>query len=175
MSTYWDEVGTVEVDGREFIIDVTGDDGCDLPWECCDGHGPVSEWTQRAKRPGERVLSQDGRYFRYYDWQEAAKMARRDGWNAEPYDAPGRIQRAVQSDFDFLRRFCEGQWCYLTVRARVLDEEGEPDDDSAEYCGMVESDDMDHVLDIGRENASEYLHRNTPNILPHDRLKMAEV
>jgi hypothetical protein len=39
-----------------FSLVVALDDLNDPPWERADGHGPVSDWTRREKRPGERVL-----------------------------------------------------------------------------------------------------------------------
>lgn len=64
---------------------IVRDEHMGAPWEEHDGHGPVSEWTDRAKRPGERVLNEDRGSKRYYDFQEAVKIARRDGWGWIPH------------------------------------------------------------------------------------------
>lgn len=111
---------TIEVSGLTFRVNFEYDAG--RPWENSDGHGPVREASHGydghiIKRPGERVLYAGGRneYSWVYDWQEACKLARKDGWNAEPYDAPGRIERAVQADFDYLRQWCTEQWQYVCV------------------------------------------------------------
>ena len=69
------------------------DSGHGAPWEECDGHGPVSDWTTRAKRPGELVLCSDGSHKRYYDFAEACRIARRDGWGY----MPGKVITAQNS------------------------------------------------------------------------------
>ena len=61
------------------------DDDNTPPWERSDGHGPVTAWTSRAKEPGELVLSKDRGSYRLYDFAEACKIARRDGWQPAPY------------------------------------------------------------------------------------------
>lgn len=78
----WDG-DTFEHRGYTFRLTVERDDYMSEPWKEHDGHGPVSEWTRREKRPGERLLVSDGRDYgskRYYDVQEATRIARRDGW-----------------------------------------------------------------------------------------------
>ena len=77
---------TFEYKGRMFSVEIESDDDYGAPWEECDGHGPVSDWTTRAKRAGEMVLCSDNRgsFRRYYDVQEACKIAKRDGWGFMP-------------------------------------------------------------------------------------------
>lgn len=99
------------------------DENAEMPWEMSDGHGPVRYSAkphteqQSNKHPGERPLNQPTRNERqyYYNWAEACKLARVDGWHCEPYDAPNRIQRAVQADFDYLRAYLRGDWQYIGV------------------------------------------------------------
>lgn len=54
------------------------------PWKEHDGHGIVSEWTTRDKRPGERVLVSDRSSHRFYDFEETVKIAKRDKWGFLP-------------------------------------------------------------------------------------------
>ena len=75
----------IERNGRTFKVTIDRDD-MGPPWEEHDGHGPVSDWTTRDKRPGEMVLHQDGRSRRYYDFAGAVVLARKDGWDTEPYN-----------------------------------------------------------------------------------------
>ena len=75
---------TIEIDGRTFNVTIEPDSSHGAPWEEEDGHGPVSEWTRRDKRPGERVLCEDRGSRRYYDFAEACRIARRDGWGWLP-------------------------------------------------------------------------------------------
>lgn len=83
---------TFEHNGYQFRVEFPYDDSGDTPWEREDGHGPVSEWrngrytyTGRAhKAPGELVLCSDGNSIRVYDFAEACRIARRDGWGWLP-------------------------------------------------------------------------------------------
>ena len=92
--------------------DITGE-----PWKEHDGHGPVSDWTSRAKRPGERILAQDAGSYRYYDVEEATKIAKRDGWGPmlEGMSRDQSIALAVDADFNHLQRWCEDQWRWVGV------------------------------------------------------------
>lgn len=120
--------------GHNFVARFYRDEDHGEPWEENDGHGPVSEWTNRDKRPGEVVLVTDDRgrgFKRFYDWQEAMKIAKRDRWNAPPYDEGTRGQkaaRAVQRDFDYLRGWCNDLWHYCGISVTLADENGEFDE-----------------------------------------------
>jgi len=62
------------------------------------------QWENRPKRPGELILASDGRVDRFYDFQAAVKLARRDRWDSPPYKTgkPGeRAARAARADFEF--------------------------------------------------------------------------
>jgi hypothetical protein len=76
------DVHTITFQGStyRFRVNVPFDEVMGAPWKEHDGHGPVSEWTTRDKRPGELVLSTDGTHKRYYDAAEANRVAKRDGW-----------------------------------------------------------------------------------------------
>jgi hypothetical protein len=92
------------------------------PWEACDGHGPVSEWTTRENRAGEMVLTTDHGRHRFYDFAGAVKLARRDGWDTPPYqtDTAGeRAHRAATADYEYLHRWCADLWSYIGVCVMV--------------------------------------------------------
>lgn len=132
------------------------------PWEENDGHGPVSDWCTRSKRPGERVLCRDGISYQYYDWEGAMKRARAEGWRAAQDVGrtdltPGQIaSRAVQADFDRLLAWCTGDWCYVTVFVRMCDDYGDPMPDCEEPgCCGVESDSGDYILEVAKELSRE--------------------
>jgi len=121
----------LELNGLNFRVEFQDDFKADRPWDQCDGHGPVRQATRGydghiIKRPGERVLyaGERGEYSWVYDWQAACKLARQDRWNAAPYDAPDRIQRAVQNDFDYLQSWCNGQWSYVGVTVTHIKDDG---------------------------------------------------
>lgn len=140
---------TFEHKGRTYGINGEYDDTMRAPWEEEDCHGPVSDWTTRDKRPGERVLCTDRRARRYYDFSEAVKMARREGWGTAGTEtlSPGaRAAAAVEADFKRLRAWCEGQWQYLFITVTDL-KTGE-----SMSLGGVESD---SYLETARDLADE--------------------
>lgn len=113
---------TCEVDGFTVTAHIEQDDDRGPPWERDCGHGPVSEWTSRAKRPGERILNEDHGSKRYYDFAEAVKTARVDGWDAEPIGtgtAGQRAVRAAEHDFRVLEAWCNDEWDYCGVIVNV--------------------------------------------------------
>ncbi len=141
MNTYGTD--TFEHDGREFQVEFIPDDDSTPPQDRADGHGPVSDWTSRDKAAGERIIAEDSagycgstRSRRFYDVQEAMKIARRDGWDAKPYGTGTKGQRAaraVESDFQFLRGWYHDDWHYVgvVVTARCPT--------CGEFCGPSES------------------------------------
>lgn len=107
-----------DVDGLTIIARIERDDSSDAPWDREDGHGPVSKWTTRDKQPGERVLHSDRGSHRYYDFAEAVKIAKRDGWDCAPYGqgTPGeRAARAAERDFENLKAWCNDEWHYVGI------------------------------------------------------------
>ena len=125
----------------------------DAPWDQSDCHGPVRRVLHHLghqKRPGERPLNKPGHndYLYLYDWKEACRLARVDGWNTDPCDAPNRIQRAVQADFDFLAGWVNDEWSYAIVTVTDKDT-GESDS-----LGGVETL-KDHHETLGADMAIE--------------------
>lgn len=98
------------------------------PWDECDGHGPVSEWRDKdSKRPGERILCADRHRARFYDFAEAVKIARRDGWGAKGDKGmkPGaKAAHAAEADFEYLRAWCADEWRYVGVTVKVRTSDG---------------------------------------------------
>lgn len=82
---------TFERADHTFHVTFPFDDSNRKPWEECEGHGPVSEWTTRDKAPGELVLCEDRGYKRFYDYQAAVKLAKHDRWNSPPYKTGTRL------------------------------------------------------------------------------------
>jgi hypothetical protein len=142
--------------GRRFRVHIERDEHHEPPWESNDGHGPVRASSAANKRPGERVLYKDRHTHWYYDWQAATKLARKDGWNVAPFDVPNRIERAVQADFDYLRRWCNNDWWYVGVCVELLNSEGMPITDKYEAALWgIESDIDDYIEQVALELASE--------------------
>ena len=98
------------------------DDDSAAPWDRDDCHGPVSDWTTRAKRPGERILSEDGGHKRYYDLAAAVKAAYTDAWQTSPETTGTKGQIAAAStehDFNVLKAWCDDEWWYCGIAVTV--------------------------------------------------------
>lgn len=152
--------------GIELIANLERDEHHDAPWDSECGHGPVSNWTTRAKQPGERVLVGDRRGAkRYYDFAEAVRIAKRDGWDAPPYGEGTKGQRAAraaEADFKRLRDWCNDEWEYVGVVVTV-EEDGEEIESHAASLWGVESDCRDYLREVANELFDEVAERYGPD------------
>lgn len=169
----------IEVQGMHFKVSIPRDDDMGFPWEEQDGHGEVSEWTRRSKAPGEMTLCEDRGMRRYYDFQGAVKKAREEGWNTAPYHWPTKGEQAHQSalaDFEYLRRFCTGDWEYVNVGVTLLDDSDDlMDYPETKYLGGVEYDpsNSSYVREIAEELAQQIIaqqERLFAVIEPHEEI-----
>jgi hypothetical protein len=129
---------TREHRGHTITVNWFGDYDHGTPWGHEDGHGPVTGWERRDKRPGERVLCSDRNAKRFYDYAEAILIAKRDGWDAAPYGvgtAGERAVRAVEADFTRLQAWCEDRWHYVGYTCEI-----EGFDAYHDSCWGIESD-----------------------------------
>ena len=148
---------TIEVSGLTFKVEYKYDDFMGAPWKEEDGHGPVSKWTRRDKKPGELVLSSNGDYKFFYDFTEACRIARRDGWDAKPYNRGNETPRqqaakAARADFERMRAWCNDEWVYVGVIVKLLDDEGEETGEEESVWG-IESDAYEYLEETARELA----------------------
>lgn len=132
-----------------FAVKFERDDDMAAPWESTDGHGPVTGWVTRPKRAGELVLNTDRESKRYYDYAEACKIARRDGWDSAPFNDGSETKRqqaakAARSNFEYLRAWCNNEWEYVGVIVTLLDDEGNPTDISDSIWGTETFGDYHH-------------------------------
>jgi hypothetical protein len=158
-SGYHGETMTATVKGFTITARLEHDPDAGKPWKNCDAYGPVSDWTSRDKKPGERVLCSDRNSRRYYDWAEAIAIAKRDGWDAPPYGegtAGQRAERAVQADFERLRAWCNDEWYYVAVVLSVSRNGIMLDRYAASLCG-IESDSGEYLTEVANELADEAL------------------
>lgn len=79
--------------GHTFIVSIEDDGDQGYPWANSDGHGPVTDWLTRDKKPGERVLYADRNSKRFYDVAEATRIAKREGWGLGDEGLQALIQR----------------------------------------------------------------------------------
>ena len=147
---------TIEHEGHSITVSWHYDEGLREPWKENDGHGPVSEWTTRDKQAGELVLCKDGRSKRFYDFAEACRIAKRDGWDSQPFNKGQESKRqqaakAARADFEYLRAWCndEWHWSYYTVTIEGMDYD--------ESCGGIESDSQAEIEQEALADAKAWL------------------
>lgn len=164
-------------DGRTLRLVVERDEHHGAPWDEEYMHGPVSDWTRRGKRAGELVLCSRGGVRRYYDFAEAVRIARRDGWGLSPErkaELESNLGRALtprevaslaaREDFDRLQAWCDNLWEYVGVIVTLHDEHGAPVAD--ESLWGIESDTGYH-LECANEIAARLVKENTPDPACH--------
>ena len=149
----------IEISGLKFRIEYERDNDMGAPWKEYGGHRPVSGWENRNKKPSELVLNEDGRSKRFYDFQEAVKIALRDGWDAKPYNTGNETKRqqaakAARADFEHLRAWCADEWHWCGVIVKLLDDDGED-----EACGGYASDDEEYLASEARNMAENIAKR----------------
>lgn len=162
-----------ERNGRSFRVNIERDNDSGTPWDREDGHGPVSEWMSRDKRPGERVLCEDHglRRFYFYDFAEAVRIAHRDGWGisekriAEITKMQGLAPTARQiaalaahEDYERLRRWCADLWEYVGVIVTEVTGADDPDSVETDYAHAlwgIESDCEEYIAEVAHELADE--------------------
>jgi len=157
---------TRESGTMSFRIEWFYDSDSDVPWDREDEHGPVSGWERRSKRPGEMILNSDRGSHRFYDFAEAVRIAKRDGWDTVPYGTrkPGeRAHAAALADYEYLRRWCTDQWHYCGIVVTLLDADGEPDSVDASLWG-IESDSPEYHDEVIGELIGECLSQITATI-----------
>ncbi len=168
MTAYHTE--TIERDGLTFRVEHHYDHDSAEPWSQCDGHGPISDWERRDKRPGELILNSDHSSKRFYDFAEACRIARRDGWDTPPYGQGTprqRAARAAMADFKYLQAWCNDDWHYCGVTVELLDEDDEPVD-SASLWG-IESNCAEYLADVAQELAAELASTAADSLKEHAR------
>lgn len=157
---------TCEVDGFTCTATLYCDDNSSPPWERDCGHGPVSKWTSRVKKPSERVLNEDHGSKRYYDIQDAMKTALADGWGTPDGQKEGETKRAyaaraVEHDFDVLKAWCNDEWAYYGVAVTVKKNGIRLTDQYAHACWGIEGNypgsDNSYFTEVANQNLSEAL------------------
>lgn len=149
---------TIEVNGRQFGVRVERDEFMGEPWKEHDGHGIVSEWTTRPKRPGERILIQNRDSRRYYDVAATLAIAKREGWGTagtEGLTGKAKAAKAVDADFEFIRGWCADEWEWVVVEVWPIDEHRKRTGES-QYLGGVESL-GDYWLEVATELARDII------------------
>jgi hypothetical protein len=141
---------TFEVESRSFRLEIKDDCDCGFPWDNMTTLAEVTEWTRRAKAPGESIVCQDRQSFRYYDFQAACAELRKQGV------ARKQAAESARVEYDYFRRWCADQWHYVGVVVTLLDEKGE-ETDHTESLWEIESDSYDYIEETARELAGQIL------------------
>ena len=147
----------IEVNGTTYRVNLL-DDNNEPPWENSDCHGVVSAWERRSKHPGELVLCEDRGSSRFYDFKASMALAKRDGWGCKDSEGLTKgevLAFAVQADYDFLRRWCAGDWRYVCVEVYPLTEDGDELKSKADYMGGVEDSDRNYLHEVAMQMIGE--------------------
>lgn len=151
-----------ELDGRRFRVRFPYDEDSTAPWDDCDGHGTVRQvrfgyYDRTPKRAGELVLYAERGAAILYDYEEACRIARKDGWgskNCKPeMSKRQKAATAARDDYNFLRGWCNDLWCYVGVVVSLLDDEGDEMDQRSLW--RIESDDYAYHEIVARELAQQ--------------------
>ena len=147
--------------GYSVKIEVHQDEHMGPPWKEHDGHGIVSEWVSRDKKPGELALNSDRSSKRFYDFAGSMEIAKQDGWGlnesalaeltAKLGAKPTRgqiLHAAVMHDYEHLRAWCNDEWQWLGYTTEIEKPSGEKIDDS---CWGF--DDEAYMLEQASESA----------------------
>lgn len=147
------------VDGRRFRLNIERDDCLGEPWKEHDCHGVVSDWTTRKKKAGERILAEDRGSYRYYDVQASIARALRDWIDPIARTTDGtrgeRAAKAVEADYERLRRWCKDQWWWAWLKVTSLEGKGKGEYES---LGGMESDCVEHIIEEAHNLAQQLLH-----------------
>lgn len=141
----------IEIAGHTYTVKTDYDHDTGTPWDNEDGHGVVSEWVRRDKRPSEMVLSRQRGAALYYDFAASTKIAKRDGWGVENSSdmTPGQITHtAVMNDFEHLQAWARRDWSYIFVT--VTNEDGE-----TRSIGGISTEDYRYLISVAQELAEE--------------------
>ncbi len=147
-----------EVNGLNFRAKIRHDEDMREPWKENDGHGIVSEWTTREKRPGERVIASDRSHNRYYDVQETMAIALKDGWGCEHPEGKTKRQiaaEAVEHDYKHLAAWCNDEWHWVYITVDLLTADGDVIPGYHESLGGIESIDEDYLKETAVDLAEQ--------------------
>jgi hypothetical protein len=147
-------------EGVAFRFRSEADDMLRMPWKEDEGHGAVSEWTRRDKRPGEVIIASDHGSHLFYDLAEATSIALRDGWGIpnKGRDATAREVAAMAAslDCDRMRRYCDDLWHYLGIIVDRIDSDGAVIDTTSLW-GIESDSGLEYFAEVAHELADELL------------------
>lgn len=125
--------------GAAYRISYYYDVVTEAPWELMDTLGAVTDWTTRAKAPGELILNSDRGSRLFYDFQEAVKYARQ--WTTGEEAA-----EIARREYEHLKAWCDDQWYYIVIKVTKLDLDDQPTAFVASAWGIESDGDHDFII-----------------------------
>ena len=151
----YDYYGTrdIEKNGTTYRVEFIADCNMGAPWKEHGGHGIVSDWESRDKKPGEVVIAEDRGSKRFYDIAETTRIAKRDGWGVSNADTskmtPAQITAlAVTRDMARMRDWCNDDWHWCGVAVFPLTADGDELRSKTESLWGIESDSGDYFEEV---------------------------
>ena len=155
MDSYHSEI--IKFNGRDFKVSLYYDNDMGAPWVEDDGHGAIREIRPPSeKRPGEIIVNDGRGNYWAYNFQDAIKTAKADGWCCAKTGP--EIVEAVQADMDYLRGWLRGDWHYCGISVQLLDSEGEPIGGEFDHALWGVESNGDCWLDAAAELAEEIMY-----------------
>lgn len=147
------ETRDIEQNGRAYRVEFIADCDMGAPWEESDGHGIVSDWERRDKKPGEVVIASDRGSKRFYNIAATTRIAKRDGWGLSPEKASGLtpaqiVAEAVRLDMERMRGWCNDDWHWCGVSVFPLTEDGDELRSKTESLWGIASDADDYFKEV---------------------------
>lgn len=118
--------GVVTEDGFEIEYRFEQDTDSGPPWANPEEDAPLMRYVDRyrkwdnSKRSGERPIEDHRGGTHFFNWKLATQRARAEKWNAEPFDAPNQVERAVQQLFDYYKAYINDDWHYVGIEVRLV-------------------------------------------------------
>lgn len=160
--------------GADFVAEVEPDYDMGFPWQDSAGHGAVREAAAprysnhrgaTGKHPGEACLHNTGRTVWLYDFQEAVKTARADGWGSagcRPGMTAGQTAaQAAKDGMEYCRDWLKGARWYVFAQVWALDAQGGKIGESNAMGGIESGDSAQargYLRDTLQEMAGEILY-----------------
>ncbi len=153
----------IEQNGKTYRVEFIFDSDMGAPWKEHGGHGIVSDWESRNKKPSEIVIASDRGAKRFYDIAETTRIAKRDSWGVSDADTTKMTQAqitamAVQHDMERMRGWCNGDWHWCGVSVFPLNEDGDELRSKTESLWGIESDAGEYFDEIIYELIAQISH-----------------
>ena len=147
------ETRDFEQNGTTYRVEFIFDSDTGAPWKEHDGHGVVSDWESRDKKPGEVVIASNRGSKRFYDVAATTRIAKRDGWGLSPEKASGLtpaqiVAEAVRLDMERMRGWCNDAWHWCGVAVFPLTADGDELRSKTESLWGIESDADDYFKEV---------------------------